>query len=87
MKAGRWIVPLVVAFLAAAFAYQNRGEAATMHFAGATFYRVPLTWIALGSFLLGMIAMFLLGLRHDLRVRRVLRGQQVHESARYPEVS
>lgn len=79
MRLSGWLVPLTIALIAAIFAYQNRGEAATMHVGGLTFYRVPLAWIALGAFLLGMVAMFLLGLRHDLRVRRTLRTQHPAE--------
>ncbi|MDQ3556106.1 MAG: LapA family protein [Gemmatimonadota bacterium] len=79
MKASAWLPALMVAVLAAGFAFMNRGETATIHLFGVTFFRVPLTWLTLGSFLLGMITMFALGLRHDLRVRRTLRAQ------RYPD--
>ncbi|MBV9774083.1 MAG: LapA family protein [Gemmatimonadetes bacterium] len=72
MSRGSWIGGVALALLAALFAYGNRGESAVLHLGVATFYRAPTTLLVMGSFLLGMLAMFLLGLRHDLRVRRAL---------------
>lgn len=72
MSGGRWLPTVLLALLAAAFAWGNRGETTALHLGFATFYRAPVTLVVLGAFLLGMIAMFLIGLRHDLRVRRML---------------
>lgn len=77
MRAARWIPALLVALLVAGFSWQNRGELATLHLLTTTLVQVPLVWIVLGAFLLGMLAMFLLGLRHDLRTRRELRQHPV----------
>ena len=77
MRGGGWLAVAVLALLAAGFAYLNRGEAATLHLGLFTFYQVAVSILVLGSFLLGMIVMFLLGLRTDLRVRRMLRQQAV----------
>lgn len=67
-----WIALAGLTLAAAAFAYGNLGETAIVHLGIATFYRFPTTLLVMGSFLLGMLTMFLLGLRHDLRVRRAL---------------
>lgn len=80
MTRGGWLGVAALALLAAAFAYANRGEAAAVHLGFATFYRAPVALLVLGSFLLGMVAMLLLGLRQDLRVRRMLRERQVPRS-------
>ncbi len=79
MSGKRWGPGLLVGLLAAGFAWANRGESAALHLGFATFYRAPLTLVVLGAFLLGMLAMFLLGLRHDLQVRRALREMQTRE--------
>lgn len=77
MTRGGWLGIAALALLSAAFAYANRGEAAAVHLGFATFYRAPVALLVLGSFLLGMVAMLLLGLRQDLQVRRMLRERQV----------
>lgn len=76
MKA-RWILLLAVALLAGVFAYLNGSERTTLNFGFMVLYRVPLTVVVFGAFLLGMITMFLFALRHDLRVRRALREHRV----------
>lgn len=73
MRPGRWLLPLGVAALVTLFAYLNRGERTTLHLGVGTLYRVPLPLVILSAILLGMLVMFLLGLRQDLRVRRILR--------------
>jgi hypothetical protein len=73
MSPRRWLLLLVVAVLAALFAYLNGGERATLHLGFVSMYRVSVPRLVLGSFLLGMLVMWGIGLRHDLRVRRVLR--------------
>ena len=77
MSRGGWLGVAALALLAAAFAFANRGETAAVHLGFATFYRAPVSLLVLGSFLLGMVAMLLPGLRQDLRVRRML--QEVQE--------
>lgn len=76
MIRGGWLGIAALALLAAGFAFVNRGETAALHLGFASFYRAPVAVLVLGAFLLGMVAMFLLGLRHDLRVRRMLRERQ-----------
>lgn len=80
MTRSGWLGGAALALLAAAFAYANRGEAAAVHLGFATFYRAPVALLVLGPFLLGMVAMLLLGLRQDLQVRRMLRERQAFRS-------
>jgi uncharacterized integral membrane protein len=77
MTRGGWFGVAALALLAAAFAFANRGETAAVHLGFATFYRAPVSILVLGPFLLGMVAMLLLGLRQDLQVRRLLQERQV----------
>jgi uncharacterized integral membrane protein len=69
----RWAGLAVIGALAALFASFNSGERVALNLGFAVFYRVPLVPLIFLAFLIGMTTMFLLGLRHDLRVRRALR--------------
>ncbi|HEV2148324.1 MAG TPA: LapA family protein [Longimicrobiaceae bacterium] len=71
-----WFGIAALALLAAGFAYLNQSETAAVHLGLVSIYRAPVSILLLGAFLLGMIAMFLLGLRQDLRVRRMLRERE-----------
>lgn len=88
MSAPRWLPPVGAALLAAWFAYLNLGETARLHLGLFTWDRAPLAPLLLTAFVLGMGAMYLLGLRHDRRVRDVLRERGLLEppSARAPLV-
>lgn len=66
-------VALIGLGLAAFFSYLNAGERVVLHLGLLTLYRVPVSVLIFGAFLLGMFAMFLAGLRTDLHVRRLLR--------------
>lgn len=79
MSARGWLAPVLVAVLAALFARLNAGEAVTLHLGLATLYRIPFAPLVLGAFFLGMGTMFLLGLRHDRRVRRLLQERTIAE--------
>ena len=57
----------------------NGAERVTLNLGLATFYRVPLAWVAVGSLLLGMGVMLLAGLHADLKVRRFLRERLARE--------
>ena len=90
MTRGGWFGVAALALLSAAFAFANRGETAAVHLGFTNFYRAPVSILVLGSFLLGMVAMLLLGLRQDLRVRRMLRERQAvrshdHATELYPQ--
>ena len=49
-----------------------------------TLYYVPLSLVAFGSLLVGMVIMFVVGVRSDLRVRRILRERFMDEEALEP---
>jgi uncharacterized integral membrane protein len=69
----RWGGLVLIGVLAAIFASFNSGERVALSLGVVTFYRIPLVGLVFGAFVAGMLTMFLLGLRHDLRVRRALR--------------
>ena len=62
-----------IALVAALFALLNSGERVALNLGAFTLYRIPLVALILLAFVLGMVTMFLLGLRHDLRTRQLLR--------------
>lgn len=74
--ATRWLPLAGVALAAALFTAWNRGERVVVDLGLATFYRAPLTVVVAVAFVAGMLAMLLLGLRHDLRVRRELAARR-----------
>lgn len=55
------------------FASLNGAERVTLRLGFTTLYRFPLSGVAFGALLLGMIIMFVSGIQADLRVRRILR--------------
>jgi uncharacterized integral membrane protein len=61
--------------LAMGFASLNSGQRVTLRLGLVTFYGVPLTVVAFGSVLLGMVVMLIAGVRSDLKVRRILRAR------------
>lgn len=71
----RWGGVAVIVVLAGIFSWLNSGETVALHFGLFVVYQLPIVTLCYLAFLLGMITMFLLGLRHDLEVRRVLREQ------------
>lgn len=64
-----------------AFAGLNGGQRVTLRLGIATFYRVPLSVVAFGALILGMVIMLVAGISSDLRVRRILRERLVQEGA------
>jgi uncharacterized integral membrane protein len=72
--AGLASVGLVLVFVLF-FARWNGAERVTLDLGLWTFYRVPVTWVAFLSLLLGMGVMLLAGLHADLRVRKFLRDR------------
>jgi hypothetical protein len=71
-----------VALVAAGFTWLNRGERVAVDLGIIRFFRAPLTLVAIVAFLAGMLAMMLLSLRHDRRVREELRARGLLEPAR-----
>lgn len=65
--------------LAMGFASLNAGQRVTLRLGFATFYGVPLTVVAFGSLIVGMLVMLVAGIRSDLKVRSILRARLVQE--------
>lgn len=61
--------------LALVFASDNSSQRVTLRLGGITLFGVPLTVVAFGSLLTGMLIMLVAGIRTDLKVRRILRDR------------
>lgn len=81
MSTPRWLPVAGAALLAAVFTWLNRGERVAVELGLLRFYRAPLTLVVCLAFLAGMLAMLLLSLRHDRRVREELRARGLLEPA------
>lgn len=73
------VAVLLVLLLVMLFARWNAGELVTLNLGFATYFRVPLTYVAFGSLFLGMLVMLLAGIHADLKVRRFLRSRLEEE--------
>jgi uncharacterized integral membrane protein len=71
---------LVILFLSMGFASLNSGQRVTLRLGFATFYGVPLTVVAFGSVIAGMLIMLVAGIRSDLKVRSILRARLLDEA-------
>ena len=73
--------------LAMGFASLNSGQRVTLRLGLTTLYGVPLTVVAFGSVLTGMVVMLIAGVRSDLKVRSILRArleaEDLEERARF----
>ena len=72
----RWVALGVITLLAALFGYFNSGESVAIHLGFVVLYQIPLVILIFLAFLLGMLTMFLAGLRHDMKVRQLLRERR-----------
>lgn len=70
---------LLVLALSMAFAALNGGQRVTVRLGFATLYQIPLTAVAFGGLILGMVIMLVAGIRSDLKVRRILRARLAEE--------
>jgi uncharacterized integral membrane protein len=61
------------------FAYLNGGQRVTVKLGLVTLYGVPLTTVAFGGLLTGMIIMLGASVHSDLKVRRILRARLAEE--------
>ena len=78
----RWagtVAVLVVLALSMAFAAVNGGQRVTLRLGLLTLYRVPVTVVAFGALILGMLVMLVASIHSDLRVRRILRERLAEE--------
>ncbi len=74
------ISAVLVALMAMGFAALNAGHRATVNLGFLTLYRVPVTLVAFGGLLVGMLVIFVTGIHGDLKVRRILRDRLARES-------
>jgi hypothetical protein len=74
---GRMLGIAALVLFAALFSFFNAGEMVSVNIGFTVLYRISLVGLVFAVFLLGMLTMFLFGLRHDRRVRAALRDQQV----------
>ncbi|MEX0912507.1 MAG: hypothetical protein WD031_03675, partial [Gemmatimonadota bacterium] len=65
---GRWAGVALLVFVAGYFSFLNAGERVTLNVGFTTLYRISLVGLVFTVFLLGMVAMFLFGLRHDRQI-------------------
>ena len=70
---------------AAIFSFLNAGERVTLNIGFTTLYRISLVGLVFAIFLLGMVAMFLFGLRQDRRIRALLRNRAAQPFYNYRE--
>lgn len=70
---------LSVVVLSMAFASLNSNQRVTLRLGVATYYGVPLTVIAFGGVIAGMLIMLVAGIHSDLKVRRILRARLADE--------
>lgn len=83
MSWGRWLPLLLVAFFSGLFAYFNAGQRVAVGLGFTTIYRVPFVAIVFTAFLLGMVTMFIVGLNHDRRMRRLLQEREAATRERH----
>lgn len=70
---------LAVLLASMAFAGLNGGQRVTLRLGFTTFYRVPLSVVAFGALIVGMVIMLFAGISSDFRVRRILRERLLKE--------
>lgn len=70
---------LAVVVVAMGFAALNSGQRVTLRLGVVTLFGVPLTVVAFGSVIAGMVVMLIAGVRSDLKVRRILRARLIEE--------
>ncbi len=70
---------LAVLALSMGFAALNGGQRVTLRLGFATLYGVPLTVVAFGGLVMGMVIMLGAGIHSDLKVRRILRARLAEE--------
>ena len=74
-----WIGVALLVGLSLGFAFLNSSQRVTLRLGVVTLYGVPLTGVAFGSVIVGMVVMLVAGVRSDLKVRRVLRARLAEE--------
>lgn len=67
-------------FVAAIFSFLNADERIAINLGFVVLYRLSLVGVVFSVFLLGMLTMFLFGLRHDRAIREALRTQSYRQA-------
>lgn len=70
---------LAVLAISIGFASLNGGQRVTLRLGFATLYGVPLTVVAFGGLVAGMVIMLGASIHSDLKVRRILRARLTEE--------
>jgi len=70
---------IAVLALSMGFASLNGAQRVTVRLGFMTFYGVPLTVVAFGGLLTGMVIMLVSSVHSDLKVRRILRARLAEE--------
>lgn len=70
---------LIVLALSLGFASLNGSQRVTLDLGIKTLYGVPLTFVAFGGLITGMVIMLVAGVQSDLKVRRILRDRLLEE--------
>lgn len=70
---------LAVLVIAIGFASLNGGQRVTLRLGFVTYYGVPLTVVAFGGLVAGMVIMLGASIHSDLKVRRILRARLTEE--------
>ena len=70
---------LLVLVLSMSFATLNGGQRVTVRLGIYTLYSIPLTVVAFGGLITGMLIMLVAGIHSDLKVRRILRARLLQE--------
>lgn len=80
---------LSVLALSLGFASLNGSQRVTLDLGIKTLYEVPLTVVAFGGLITGMVIMLVAGVQSDLKVRRILRDRLAEEDreerGRFPD--
>lgn len=80
----RWLPLAGVTLLAGALAFLNRHETVSLRLGVVTLHQTPLALVGFAAFMLGMLSMLVLGLRQDLRLRRLLRERGLLDAPAAP---
>ena len=70
---------VVVLFLSVGFAALNGNQRVTLRLGFVTLYQIPLSAVAFGALVLGMLLMLVTSIHSDLKVRKILRQRLAQE--------
>ena len=65
--------------LSVSFAALNGNQRVTLRLGFTTIYQIPLSVVAFGALVVGMLLMLVTGIHSDLKVRRILRERLAQE--------